>query len=93
MGKLSVEEFILKAIESLRSGNFKGIHSVYSGFNDAFKDYFPGLNPIQETTRLANEGRIVIRPAKGGVMLYKPDEAPNSVNKGKSALQKMGLDE
>jgi len=36
-GKLSVEEFVILAIRSLRMGDFKGIHSVYSGFNEALK--------------------------------------------------------
>ena len=47
--KLSYEEFIKKAIVSLRKGNYKGIHTVYSGFNEAFKDYYPGINPIDIT--------------------------------------------
>jgi hypothetical protein len=74
--KLSEEEFIRKAIKKLR-GNYKGIHSVYSGFNEAFKQYF-GTNPVDTTQRLAKEGKINIRPVKGGVMLYLPEDAPNS---------------
>jgi hypothetical protein len=31
--KLSYEEFVRQAILKLRTGDFKGIHSVYSGFN------------------------------------------------------------
>ena len=41
--KLSHEEFVKKAIVSLRKEGFKGIHTVYSGFNNAFKKYFDGL--------------------------------------------------
>lgn len=88
--RLSHEEFIKKAIVSLRKEGYKGIHSVYSGFNDAFKKYFPGENPIEATTALANEGKIVIRPVKGGVMLYLPDEAPGA-GSAEQALKKMGL--
>ncbi|MDA8079519.1 MAG: hypothetical protein M0Z79_11340 [Nitrospiraceae bacterium] len=88
--KLSHEEFIRKAIMSLRKDGYKGIHSVYSGFNEAFKKYFPGENPVEETNKLAGEGKIVIRPVKGGVMLYLPEEAPGASN-AEQALKKMGL--
>jgi hypothetical protein len=35
-------------------------------------------------------GKIVIRPVKGGVMLYIPGEGPE-MNRGDMALKKMGL--
>ncbi|MBI5213271.1 MAG: hypothetical protein HY957_07865 [Nitrospirae bacterium] len=89
--KLSSEEFVKKAIVSLRKEGYKGIHTVYSGFNDAFKKYFEGEDPIKTTTQLAAEGKIVIRPVKGGVMLYLPEEAPASRARGEDALEKMGL--
>ncbi|MCX7957933.1 MAG: hypothetical protein N3B13_02710, partial [Deltaproteobacteria bacterium] len=66
--KLSYEEFVKKSIETLRSPKYKGIHSVFSGFNQAFKEYF-GEDPIKITKKLAVEGKIAIRPAKGGVMI------------------------
>ncbi|MCL4457920.1 MAG: hypothetical protein M1147_05395 [Nitrospirae bacterium] len=89
--KLSSEEFVKKAIVSLRKDGYKGIHTVYSGFNDAFKKYFEGEDPIKTTNQLAAEGKIVIRPVKGGVMLYLPEEAPASRTRGEDALEKMGL--
>lgn len=89
--KLSHEEFIKKAILSLRTGSYKGIHTVYSGFNDAFKKYFDGEDPIKITNQLATEGKIVIRPVKGGVMLYLPEDAPAAKGRGEDALGKMGL--
>jgi len=89
--KLSHEEFIKKAIVNLRKEGYKGIHSVYSGFNDAFKKYFEGENPVEVTNRLSQDGKIVIRPVKGGVMLYLPEEAPVSKSSGDEALKKMGL--
>jgi len=88
--KLSHEEFVKKAIVSLRKEGFKGIHTVYSGFNEAFKKYFNDENPIEATNRLAGEGKIVIRPVKGGVMLYLPEDAPGS-GSAEQALKKMGL--
>lgn len=89
--RLSHEEFIRKAIVSLRKDNFKGIHSVFSGFNNAFKKYFEGENPVEVTNKLAEEGKIVIRPVKGGVMLYMPEDAPASRDSADEALKKMGL--
>jgi predicted membrane protein len=88
--KLSHEEFIKKAIVSLRKEGFKGIHSVYSGFNEAFKKYYNGENPVDVTNKLAAEGKIVIRPVKGGVMLYLPEDAPGS-GSAEQVLKKMGL--
>ena len=88
--KLSHEEFIKQAIVKLRTGNFKGIHSAYSGFNVAFKKYFDGEDPVQVTNKLAKDGKLVIRPTKGGVVLYLPEEAPQMV-RADHTLKKMGL--
>lgn len=85
--RLSEEAFWLKAIDSLRKEGYKGIHSVYSGANAAFKKYFNG-DPVQSTTRLAAAGKINIRPTKGGVMIYKPGEQVDTADK---TLGKMGL--
>jgi len=89
--KLSHEEFVRKAIVSLRKEGYKGIHSVFSGFNDAFKQYFSGENPVEATNKLADAGKVVIRPVKGGVMLYLPEDAPKGISGAEEALKKMGL--
>ncbi len=90
--KLGHEEFVTKAIVSLRKEGFKGIHTVYSGFNDAFKKYYGGENPIEATSRLAKDGKIVLKPVKGGVMLYLPENAPAAAGKSaEETLKKMGL--
>ncbi len=73
--KLTEEEFVVQAIKKLRKEPFRGIHSVYSGFNEAFRKYF-GTNPVEATSKLAAEGKIEIRPFKGGAMLFLPGEAP-----------------
>jgi hypothetical protein len=91
--RLSHEEFIKKAIVSLRKEGYKGIHTVFSGFNTAFKKYFEGENPVDVTNGLANENKLVIRPVKGGVMLYLPEDAPQTKNIGDEALKKMGLED
>jgi hypothetical protein len=73
--RLTEEEFVTQAIKKLRKNPYLGIHSVYSGFNEAFRKYF-GSNPVEATSRLANEGKIETRAFKGGVMLFLPGEAP-----------------
>jgi len=73
--KLTEEEFVTQAIRKLRKDPYRGIHSVYSGFNEAFRKYF-AKNPVEATTRLASEGKIETRPFKGGMMLFLPGEAP-----------------
>jgi hypothetical protein len=88
--RMNHEEFIKKAIVTLRKEGYKGIHTVYSGFNEAFKKYFDD-DPIKVTNQLAAEGKIVIRPVKGGVMLYLTEEAPAMQNRGDEALKKMGI--
>ena len=87
--KLTQAEFVKKAIVSLRKNPYKGIHSVYSGFNEAFRSYF-NEDPIKWTTQLGTDGVIEIRAARGGVMLYLPGEAP-ARSTGKDVLKKMGL--
>jgi len=88
--KLTQEEFVKLAITRLRLENYKGIHSIYSGFNDAFKIYFDGANPIDATGELSRLGKIVIRPVRGGVMIYLPGDGPE-MSRGDMALKKMGL--
>jgi hypothetical protein len=73
--RLTEEEFVVEAIRKLRKEPFRGIHSVYSGFNEAFRKYF-GNNPVEATSRLGAEGKIEVRPFKGGAMLFLPGEAP-----------------
>jgi hypothetical protein len=89
--KISPEEFVRLAIQKLRNDPYKGIHSVYSGFNEAFKKYFNGEDPVEFTNGLSEDGKIVIRPMKGGVVLYLPQEAPQVKSRGEEALKKMGL--
>jgi hypothetical protein len=90
--KLSYEEFVKQAILKLRTGDYKGIHSVYSGFNDAFRKYYPGVDPVEITNQLAKENKVAVIPRKGGVMLYLPDEVPKAVTKADQVLKKMGLE-
>ena len=93
-GMLTEAQFVLQAITTLRKGEWKGIHSVYTGFNTAFATYF-GKNPVDATTKLQAEGVIEIRPVKGGVLLYKKGDAPaprdTTADRAKKTLAEMGL--
>jgi hypothetical protein len=89
--KITPEEFVRKAIVSLRKDGYKGIHTVYSGFNEAFKKYFDGEDPVKATNQLAAEGKIIIRPVRGGVMLYLPEDVPSKGQNAEDVLKKMGL--
>jgi hypothetical protein len=88
--KITPEDFVRQAVLKLRAEPYKGIHSVYSGFNEAFKKYFAGDDPVRFTNGLAEEGKIAIRPVKGGVVLYLPEDAPKT-SRADEALKKMGL--
>jgi hypothetical protein len=74
--KISEYEFVVWAIKRLKKSPDKGIHSLYGGFNQAFREYF-NKDPVEATTKLAQEGKIVTRPVKGGTTLYLPEDAPS----------------
>jgi hypothetical protein len=88
--RLTHEEFVRVAILRLRDlSKSKGIHVVYSGFNNAFREYF-NQDPVEFVRNLAKQGKVEIVPRKGGVMIYLPGEAPKSASTlGKEALSKI----
>jgi len=70
------EAFVIDRIKKLRDPKRStGIHTRYSGFNQAFKDYF-GEESRATTDKMTAEGKLEIKPSKGGVMLYLPGEGP-----------------
>ena len=78
-GKLSAEDFTLQAIETLRDvTRSMGIHSVFSGFNAAYREYYDGADPVAATTALAKAGKVGVQMRKRGAMLYIPGEAPKA---------------
>ena len=85
-GKISEYEFVVRAIKKLKKPPYKGIHSVYGGFDQAFREYFD-KDPVEATTTLAQEGKIVTRPVRGGVTLFNlPEDAPSQ---SKGVLNKL----
>ncbi len=89
------EAFTLAAILAGRTDRSKGIHVVFSGFNAAFRKTFPGQDPRDVTKRMAAAGRIVLRPCRGGAMLYLPEDAPAKSDGGDAKadrlLKSMGI--
>lgn len=78
--KLSYKNFVTAAIRNLRINGYKGIHTVFSGFNEAFREYYGSdVDPVEITKKLAEDGIIVIRPAKKGATLYLAEDAPKHV--------------
>lgn len=87
-GKMDMLEFSKRAILKLRTDKSKGIHSVFSGFNAAFKEYY-GVEAKDALNDLVDGGKIVRIPCRKGVMLYLPEDAPASASsdaKAKKAL-------
>lgn len=70
------EEFFINAIKNLRdTSKSLGIHTVWSGFNNAFRKHF-NQDPITVAKQLDDQGIIEIRLVKGGARIYLPGEAP-----------------
>lgn len=90
--RLTRDEFVIRAITTLRKPPYRGIHAVYSHFNDCYRAYFFGEDPIPQVDRMVAEGKIQARKAKGGKSLYLPGEMqePRQV-KTNRALARMGL--
>jgi hypothetical protein len=74
MEKMTQEEFTRKAILKLRTGTYKGIHTRFSGFNQAFRTYF-GEDPIEGVNKLIEARKIMGHPSKGGFTIYVPEDA------------------
>ena len=79
--KLSKEKFVKKAIQKLRKGEYKGIHTVFSGFNEAFRKYFDGADPVEATKELVEKGIIVSRPARRGAYILLAEDATDNSQK------------
>ncbi len=91
--RLEFAEFTKVGIVKLRKDNFKGIHNVYSGFNEAARNYFGWTKEqlIDATNVLVEQNVIEIRTTKDGFTLYLPGEKPTNGNSAGDVLAKMGL--
>lgn len=69
-----------------------GAHVIYSGLSGIFKEYFPAINLRELTEAMEADGKIAIRPVRGGVMLYLPEDAPAMrENKADALAERLGL--
>ena len=87
-GRVTEEEFVKQALKNLRKPPYTGIHTRYSGFNEAFRKYFE-TDPVVATKRMVEQGIIATRPCKGGVMMYLPEDAPSATATVDAALAKI----
>jgi hypothetical protein len=87
-----VDLFIVLAHEVLRAEKPKGgeryekVHTVWSGFNTAFRKLFPGLDPVKYVNGLAENGLVQISPARGGAFLKPYQKFSCEVQKGQEEL-------
>lgn len=105
---LTTDQFILRAIEKLRvtptmaAGKVDakgkavygslGLHTVFSGFNAAFRQYFgEDIDPIEAVQDAVDRGIIERRYAFKGAEIFLPGEMPVRTDKAESALDAMGL--
>lgn len=74
--KMEKKEFARKAIERCRTGKYKGIHTVYSGFNTAWREYYgKDEDPVVGVNKLIADGHITGHGAKGGFQIGLPEDA------------------
>lgn len=79
--------FALGFIEA-HKGQYKGVHTVWSGYNDGFESVFEGYDAKTETQRMVAEGKLASAPRRGGVIIYPPADAPsNTHDKAKRAAE------
>ncbi len=85
--KVTYKEFVERAIKSLREPPYKGIHVVFSNFNNAFRQYY-GEDPRPIVDQMVAEGFLVLRPARGGaiIMLASDADEKSKVKNGPSAV-------
>jgi len=72
--KMSYKEFVERSIKALRNPPYKGIHVVYSNFNNAFRQYYDE-EPRPIIDQMITEGFLVSRPARGGAIIMLAAEA------------------
>jgi len=90
--KLTTEEFVLLAIDKLKQDGRETVHTVFSGFNKAFREYFDGQDPVEEVKVLAKAGKISYRLCRGGAIIACPGVIkPQAAAEADITLKKMGL--
>ena len=91
-GKIGTEQFFKQALAQYRKLHpevkSKGLHSVFSGFNESLREYFEldKAGGIAAMNALVEAGKVVSVVHKRGPMFYLPNEAPISKLTVKSIL-------
>jgi len=80
-----VLEFVKGAIEVQKKKGWKGAHVVYSGLNDAIRKMFD-VDPRTVIAELAQEGKLVVKTARGGAIVYLPADAPAGDSKADTLI-------
>jgi hypothetical protein len=89
--KITQEDFVFLAIRTLPKPGKSTVHTVYSGFNEAFRKHFgEGSDPIQTVNDMHTAGKIAFRIARGGAIIGLPGSIENQ-GSANGALIKMGL--
>lgn len=89
--KLPYREFVERSIKALRQPPYKGIHVVYTNFNNAFRQYYEE-DPRPIIDKMVAEGFLVSRPAKGGAIITLASDVDNKIkleNSPSAALAKI----
>lgn len=81
--KIPPEEFVIESILNSRRAIYEGIHSIYSGFNEAFKKNY-GEDPTNTLQKLESEGKIKIKKYKTGLVLFIGKKVSNSNDQAQS---------
>lgn len=84
-GKIPVRQFIESAIIRLRVPGHKGIHTVWSGFNKIFLEYY-GVPSRAYVDQLTSENFLLKVIVKGGPIVNLVNEAPGAAPAEPSVL-------
>ena len=95
--ELTPEQFVLRGLETLigetkKGKRHRGFHTVWSGFKKAFEAIYPDVDMIKLTKKMDEDGKIVIQPWKGGVLICPPGTKKIIFdNRVDDVLDKMGV--
>ena len=90
--KIAPDEFVYRAIEKLRDPRYTAIHTVISGFNEAFREFYKdeGLDPVTEVERMVAEGTLKRRFVKRGCLISNDPRFRGGTSR-RDTLKKMGI--
>lgn len=84
--KLTEDQFVINSILKLRVEPYKGIHTVISGMNEGYREYFGGKDPVSHVQNMEERGLIEGHFSKKGRTIYLKGEMPSRFS-GKNAVR------